>query len=205
MRLYLIRHGETAHNRNRIMQGHEEVPLNDTGIEQAARLGRRMAELPLDHIYASDLRRAAMTAAIMAGITGRPLTYHEGFRERHPGELSGISYDEAQAFFTDPDYHPPGGESVPDFAGRVQQAFDWLVQQEGGRGRSVAVVTHGMVCAAYLSQCVGLDMEHILGKTWPNTCITIADFNGSGWQLVSQGDASHLDGMPEFIDHVTGG
>ncbi len=187
------------------MQGHEEIPLNDTGIEQAARLGRRFADVHLDHIYASDLRRATMTAAILAAYTGKPITYHEGFRERHPGELTGVPYEQSMAFFTDPDCHPAGGESVPEFGKRVLDAFDWLVDKEGGTDRHIAVVTHGMVCGAYLKLCIGMPLEEITATTWPNTCVTTADFNGNGWQLIEQGCATHLEGMPEFIDHATGG
>ena len=42
MRVYLIRHGETDYNRERRMQGHGEVPLNDTGIAQVTRLAQRL-------------------------------------------------------------------------------------------------------------------------------------------------------------------
>ncbi len=70
MRIYLIRHGETAFNKDRVMQGHSPVPLNDTGIDQATRLGRRLAGMPLDHIYASDLKRTEMTAEILAKAGG---------------------------------------------------------------------------------------------------------------------------------------
>lgn len=205
MRLYLIRHGETAFNRSRVMQGHDEIPLNDTGIEQAARLGRRFEDVRLDHIYASDLRRATMTAAILGAFTGAPITYHEPFRERHPGELTGIPYDQALAFFTDPACHPKGGESVPEFAERVVNAFAWLVEQERGAERHVAVVTHGMVCGAFMRLCIGMPMDEIASTTWPNTCVTTAEHDGAEWRLVEQGCAAHLDGMEAFVDHATGG
>lgn len=205
MRLYLIRHGETAFNRSRVMQGHDEIPLNDTGIEQAARLGRRFEHVRLDHIYASDLRRATMTAAILAAFTETPITYYEGFRERHPGELTGVPYDRAMAFFTDPACHPRGGESVPDFADRVVKAFDWLVEREGQTDRHVAVVTHGMVCGAFLRLCIGMPLDEIAATVWPNTCVTTAEHNGAGWQLLEQGCAAHLEGMEAFVDHATGG
>lgn len=37
--IYLIRHGETLWNRERRIQGHQDVPLSETGLEQARRLG----------------------------------------------------------------------------------------------------------------------------------------------------------------------
>lgn len=194
MRLYLIRHGETEGNARRVMQGYGEVPLNDRGIEQAARLGRRMAKMPVDRIVASDLRRAAMTACIIAAHTGTPIVWDSGFYERDPGALTGLSFDDAMPFFTDPDFVPPEGESIPAFTGRVEKAFAALLEDEANRGKNVAVVSHGMVCGAFMRVCLGKSLEETIGLQWPNTSLTIADFNGA-WELVSQGDASHLEGM----------
>lgn len=192
MRLYLIRHGETDYNKNRIIQGHTEVPLNDTGIAQATRLALRMKSIPLDLIYASDLRRAAMTATILASHTGVPLLYEPGFRERNPGDLCHLSYEEAAAFFSDPAYIPPSGESVADFEARTCEAFDQLIEREYRRNRHIAVVSHGMVCACFFRNQLNLPPEDQGRTRWRNTSVTIADYDGD-WRLVTLGDASHLD------------
>lgn len=133
MRVYLIRHGETEYNRTMKVQGHAEIPLNDLGIRQAARLARRFSGVRLDRIYASDLRRATMTAAILAAQTGAPLLYDPGLRERDPGDLTHKDYQESIRFFTDPDYEPPGGETHHDFLHRVRQTFEALIEREVAR------------------------------------------------------------------------
>ena len=206
MRLYLIRHGETEYNHLGIMQGYGEVPLNDAGIDQAMRLGRRMADFPVDRIVSSDLRRAAMTACIVAAHTGKPLTWDEGFRERDPGELTNVPHEKAMRFFTDPDFEPPGGESVPVFTERVEDAFSRLLAEEDGSDRHIAVVSHGMVCGAFMRVFFGKTRDELADVHWPNTSLSIADYNGS-WSMVMQGDASHLDnpasrGTP--AQHATG-
>jgi broad specificity phosphatase PhoE len=197
LRLYLIRHGETEYNKNKIIQGHTEVPLNDTGIAQATRLAERMKRVTIDLIYASDLRRAAMTAAILASHTGVPLVYEPGFRERNPGALCHRSYEEAAAFFGDPLYHPPEGESVPEFERRTNEAFERLARVEGGNGRHIAVVSHGMVCACFLRNQLRVAPEEQGRHRWRNTSVTIADYvrvhAGGRWELVTLGDASHLE------------
>ena len=53
--LILIRHGETAWNRELRFQGHADVPLNDIGHEQARRLGLRLAGETARHLISSDL------------------------------------------------------------------------------------------------------------------------------------------------------
>lgn len=133
MRVYLIRHGETEYNRTMKVQGHAEIPLNDLGIAQAARLARRFTGVRLDRIYASDLRRATMTAAILAAHTGAPLLYDPGLRERDPGDLTHKDYQESIRFFTDPAYEPPGGETHHDFLARVRKTFEALIEREVAR------------------------------------------------------------------------
>ncbi len=192
MRLYLIRHGETDYNREQRVQGHGPVPLNAAGIDQVSRLARRVAaEGPLDHIYASDLRRTVMTAEILAAHTRAPITYDPLFRERDPGDLSEKTYDEARAFFTELPYVPPNGESVQVFLDRVQRAIDRLLSAESNNGRRVALVTHGMFCRGFM-QHLGRDPFEV--QAWRNASLTVADYAPNiGWQIHTLACTSHLD------------
>ena len=190
MKLYLIRHGETDYNRDRIFQGHAEIPLNSAGIDQAARLARRLASEPIDRIYASDLRRTAMTAAILSAIGGAPIVYDAGFRERDPGALTHMPYEAGLGFFGDPAYVPPGGESLGAFDARIGAAFAELARKESGR--AVAVVTHGMVCAAFLRTCARWQEEEDRRIRWRNTSLTLARHDGA-WNIDVLCDVSHLD------------
>lgn len=203
MRLYLIRHGETEHNRTQRVQGHGPVPLNDTGVDQVTRLAKRVAaETQLDHIYSSDLRRTQMTAEILAAHTRAPVTYDPLYRERDPGDLSDLTYEEARAFFTELPYVPPNGESVQVFLDRVRRAMDRIVELEGGRDRQVALVTHGMFLRGFMSVCLGRD--HLEVGTWRNSCLTIVDYTpGRGWDLSLLACASHLD-EESAPTHATG-
>lgn len=203
MRLYLIRHGETEHNRTQRVQGHGPVPLNDTGVDQVTRLARRVAaETALDHIYASDLRRTQMTAEILAAHTRAPITYDPLFRERDPGDLSEKTYEEARAFFTELPYVPPNGEGVEVFLERVRRAMQRIVELEGARDRRVALVTHGMFLRGFMHVCLGRD--HLEVPTWRNSCLTIADYSpGDGWNVRTLACAAHLDAV-DAATHATG-
>jgi broad specificity phosphatase PhoE len=203
MRLYIIRHGETEYNKQRIVQGYGEIPLNDEGIAQAARLADRLAEARVDEIVSSDLRRAVMTAAIAAARTGAHIRYDTDFRERNPGSHVDQHYDEAAAFFTDYHYEPPEGESVAAFNERVRAAFEALAKKDGATDKHIALVTHGMVCAAFAH--VYLEHDNILETTgnWRNTSITVVDYKDGQWTLVALGDAAHLDPIDDEA-HSTG-
>ena len=199
MRLYLIRHGETDYNRDRIIQGHSKVPLNKTGISQAGCLGVRLREAKLDQIYSSDLMRAAMTARILSVHTGTPMDFDPGFRERNPGDLTDKSHEEAIRFFNDPDFEPPNGETVKAFDARITAALWSLIQREAGRDRTIAVVSHGMVCGSFLRNHLDCPPEQQQGVQWRNTSVTIADYDGR-WRVVTLCDSSHLDDLEEAAD-----
>lgn len=203
MRIYLIRHGETDYNREARMQGHGEVPLNDLGILQATRLGQRLASESIDHIYASDLRRTVMTAAVVASHTGASVSYDAGFRERDPGDLTGQYYETCLEFFHDDTFEPPGGESVPVFHDRVRKAFESLAEREGGNGRRLAVVTHGMVCMAFHRIFTPDLLEGLDDFTSKNASMSTLHYDGQ-WHTEQMLDASHLDGV-DLLDTRSSG
>ena len=65
-----IRHGETDWNLDARIQGHTDIPLNDTGLWQAEQLAQALADEPLAHIYSSDLLRAWATAQALSRANG---------------------------------------------------------------------------------------------------------------------------------------
>ena len=65
--LIVIRHGETDWNRQHRFQGQIDVPLNAVGLAQADRLGKRLADEPIDVLVCSDLQRACRTALPLHG------------------------------------------------------------------------------------------------------------------------------------------
>ncbi len=192
MRLYIVRHGETEFNRNRMMQGYHEIPLNERGIRQATLLAHRLKEEQLDRIISSDLRRAVMTACIVASHTGAPMDYDPALRERNPGLLTGKSYDEEPRFFTDVDFIPPEGEGVRAFRSRVRQTFEHLADQAHLATERVAVITHGLVCHAFVTEFFGEDAAEGIGSR--NAALTVAEFDAGQWSLVARDCAIHLAG-----------
>jgi 2,3-bisphosphoglycerate-dependent phosphoglycerate mutase len=194
MRLFVVRHGETEYNRNRKMQGYQEIPLNDRGIAQAAQLAKRLASENIDHILCSDLRRAVMTGCIVAARTGASMSYDAGLRERDPGELVEQSYDVAPQFFWDVNYVPPGGESVPDFRARVRSAFTRIREEFEGKCGTLVVVAHGHVCHAFVDEFFGSAYSDGVGTA--NAAITIARLEGGEWTLEQASCTAHLKESP---------
>lgn len=93
---YFIRHGETDWNKAGVMQGHTDIPLNDTGISQAQAAARAFATLPVQRVYCSDLLRARRTAEIINAERGLPMSVEPMLRERSFGIFEGKTRDAMQ-------------------------------------------------------------------------------------------------------------
>src|SRR5262249_59998055 len=85
----LARHGETDWNRARRWQGHADRPLTERGRAQAVALAERLADIALDAIYASDLRRARETADFVAARQGLAVLELREVREGEVGSWEG--------------------------------------------------------------------------------------------------------------------
>jgi broad specificity phosphatase PhoE len=157
MAILLIRHGETAGNRDRIIQL-PDIPLSDRGLDQAARLGRRLARAPIAEIWSSHLRRAHQTAEAIERTTGIALALHTELEERNFGDLRGTPYAELRVDPFVPNYDPPGGEGWNAFHERVDRTWERIerhwYERFAGRddGAHLAVVSHGLFLRSLLER-----------------------------------------------------
>src|SRR5690349_17894064 len=108
--IFLIRHGETAWNREGRIQGQRDTPLSPRGEEQSRRLSARLKNFSLDEVYSSDSLRSRQTAEIALEGRQLPIAFSAGWRERNYGEWEGktwaelhrLSSAEADRFDQDP-------------------------------------------------------------------------------------------------------
>jgi probable phosphoglycerate mutase len=114
-RLLLWRHGQTAWNAADRVQGQLDIDLSEVGRAQAEAAAASLAELHPDLIVASDLRRAADTAAALAAVTGLDVAYDARLRERHYGEWQGLTNQEIAARWPEANERWRSGLPVPEF------------------------------------------------------------------------------------------
>jgi len=199
-RLVLVRHGETAWNRETRIQGHTDIPLSDHGHWQARQVGAALRDEGIDAIYSSDLQRALDTARAVAEATGLPLSLEAGLRERHFGAFEGLTHDEIMSRHPeegrrwrerDPHYGPQGGETLTVFYERVIGAALKLAALHPGQ--TIALVAHGGVldCFYRAATHVGLQSP----RTWQiaNASINRLFLTEQGFGLVGWADTRHLD------------
>ena len=68
MKIWITRHGQTALNKQKLMQGLTDEPLNETGIQQAKEARKKIGDIHFDAVYASPLQRAIQTASIIGNV-----------------------------------------------------------------------------------------------------------------------------------------
>jgi len=145
---HLLRHGRTEHTPERRYSGRNDLPLSVTGRAEAEAAAARAAELGIEVVVASTVRRARETAEIVAGSLGLPVEYDDDLVELDFGDLEGLTLDEARTkhplatrrFMSDVTVAAPGGESIADVSVRVARARRRLLDRHAGR--TVLVVSH---------------------------------------------------------------
>lgn len=199
-RIIAIRHGETTWNVDTRIQGHLNIPLNDTGRRQAHRMALALRSNPITAIYASDLARAWETAQYLGRALRVEVTREEGLRERGFGEFEGKTYAEIEALMPeqsrrwrqrDPHFAPPGGESLLALRHRVVAATEQLAARHPGE--LIALVGHGGVMDVLYRAATRLDIQ--APRTWAlgNAAINRLLWTPGGFTLVGWADTQHLD------------
>ncbi|QRF56840.1 histidine phosphatase family protein [Variovorax sp. UC122_21] len=206
--IILIRHGETAWNRELRFQGHADVPLNDMGHEQARRIGLRLAqETAVQHVISSDLLRAQQTAAPGASQLSLPIVTTASLREQFFGIAEGMRSDEIQALhpraweewleFRE-DHAMPEGETAREFHARIVAALGTIAGAH--RGQHLIVVTHGGVLDMVWRTAHGLSLSGPRRSEIPNAGfnrIRIADPAApEAIEIVEWADTRHLADLP---------
>ena len=164
--LTLVRHGRTRANAGGLLQGHVDNELDDVGHDQAAVLGAALdAIAPVRRVVASPLLRARQTAAAIGRHVGRDVEVDPRWIELDYGDFDGrpmasIPAETWATWRSDPDFRPPGGESMTELAVRVRDALVDLARDDDAG--HVVVVSHVSPIKAAVAWALGVD----IGVSW---------------------------------------
>lgn len=177
--LILVRHGETDWNLARRLQGHADIPLNDTGRAQARAAARVLVGFRPVRLWSSDLVRARQTAEEIGAATGLVVECDPRLREYDVGRRSGLTAEEAADRY--PRQHAdhragrsatvlPEEETTDHVHDRVLPAlteyFDELAAGETG-----VAVLHG--------DCLRVGLLALIGWPWQDARALAAMSNGA--------------------------
>jgi probable phosphoglycerate mutase len=216
MRLYLVRHGQTAWNAQKRFMGQLDIPLDETGRAQVAALGNRLKDEHVDMIYASDLSRAWDTALAiesclashadplaLPAVAGHCIKPDPRLREMNFGDWQGLTYAEIQerdpqnlAHWEEDRLHhaPPNGETLLDFSERVISAYrEWCTAHAE---QKILLVGHGGSLQLLLAHALGLSPDKFWQLQLSNASLTDLRVYDSGAILNLLNDTCHLPEPP---------
>lgn len=203
-RVLLIRHGETAWNRDGRWQGHCDVPLSPEGHEQAARLAAylRRQSPGIRTVYSSDLRRALETARAVAAELAAELRETPTWREIDVGRWSGLLRSDIEKQYADDWQRIAAGEDLPRGGGETFSAFSERIVhtlnalRDRHAGETVAVVTHGGAIRAALLHVLGLPWSRLREvASIGNTAVNELAWDGSAWFPGRRNLMAHLSAV----------
>jgi broad specificity phosphatase PhoE len=173
---------------------------------QAQILARRLANLPLEKIYSSDLSRSLETTAIITALQPKtvPVLPMADLRECHYGLWEGLTYEEISERFVE-DWQawvrggrigsPTGGEDFVALGTRAGRVFDTAVQE----GKTVLISAHRGPIRAIICHALGLEQSFRSRFFVTNCSLSAIECHPDHRpRLVLLNDTSHLQGLPEI-------
>ena len=152
--LFLVRHGETVDNANKIMQGQTQGQLNEEGVRQAQQLREQLAGTSIDAVVSSDLKRAVDTARIVAGPHGLEVVTTPLLRERDWGSFTGRYIPDLKD-----EVWPDDIETLDAMLARAGRFLSFIKAQYPGK--TVLAVGHGIINKAIQAVFYGKQMREV--------------------------------------------
>ncbi|MDB5038541.1 MAG: 2,3-bisphosphoglycerate-dependent phosphoglycerate mutase [Bacteriovoracaceae bacterium] len=197
--LLLLRHGQSAWNKENRFTGWIDVDLAPAGIEEAEKAGDAISKLNLkwDMAHTSRLKRAQKTLDIVLKKLKQnpPIWIDSALNERFYGDLQGLDKDETRKKFGDEQVHiwrrsfdvpPPGGESLQDTSKRTLPYFKNYILPEIKSGKNILVVAHGNSLRSIIMDVEKLSPEEILKRELATGVPLVYQIDANGKVLKSE-------------------
>jgi glucosyl-3-phosphoglycerate phosphatase len=197
-RIVCLRHGQTLWNVEHRFQGHSDIPLDETGLAQAARAASLLASLRPTLIVSSDLSRANETALALGRLAGLEVAVDKQLRERGGGEWEGLTREEIAERWPAEyvAWEAPGGEPVSEVAARVSASMRrWAAELD--KDGLLVIASHGAALRLGIASLLGLPEE-----LWPalgglgNCSWSVLEEGRTGWRLLEHNAGT----LPEPIN-----
>ena len=183
MKILLVRHGETDFNKNKLIQGHSDIVLNETGKEQAINAGQKITNFDIDAVFSSPLKRALETARLMLDNSNNSqnerldLVTDSRLIEKYFGDFEGLTFDEYfKALDTGSNL-----ETIEQEENVYKRAHSFFLDKyKDYNNKTILVVCHGALIRIFLRE-LGLYPE--TRELIKNTALNILRFDGSDFVL----------------------
>lgn len=205
MKIYLVRHGETAWNQAGLLQGQTDIDLNAQGFAQAAEAAERLKEVPFEIAFCSPLIRARHTAETIVGGRKISLITDERLRELNFGPWEGVDIrtikDAASQPFTNPgSYIPPdGAESFAQLYARSGEFVKQVLLPLEGTYETVLVVAHGGVDRSILNPVLNIPVDDFWRMHMGNCATAILDCTDGKLSMLEYTDSQSANTKSKLL------
>ncbi|RJR34853.1 MAG: histidine phosphatase family protein [Deltaproteobacteria bacterium] len=198
-RIILVRHGETPWNKDKIFRGTVDIPLNDTGREEAELAGEWLQKETIHAAYSSPLSRARDTAAAICRHHKLQVQDLPGLGDINYGEWQSLPLTEVKKVYADlyrqwetapHTVRFPRGETLEEVEQRAWAAVEEVVKRHPGR--TVLLAAHRAVNKVLIARFIGLDNSHFWRIGQDTTAINRFHLVGDVWHIMSVNDNCHL-------------
>ena len=200
MKIYLLRHGETAWNREGRFQGQIDIPLNDRGLSQAREMAAAAANWNPTAIYSSPLRRTMQVAETLSHEVELQATPEPRLKELDLGKLDGITGDVMRSKWattydawrnTPGHVVMPGGESLAHLQNRAWQAI-LDMERTHIEDDVLLVVSHNFAIRTIITRILGMPWSHFHNMYLNLASVCMLESNNRGRRLLGYNNTAHL-------------
>lgn len=197
MKVYLVRHGETAWNKARKLQGQTDIPLNDYGIELAEITAKALEDINFDYVLSSPLIRAVQTADIIKRNDSLKTNIDERLKEIHFGECEGVKIPTFEEVGINPiwnfefdteNYIPAeGGETFFDVYDRTKEFMEEVLIPMEGKHENILIVGHGCMNRTIINRYIGIALKDFWQVRLDNCAVSILDIKDGDVTVIEPG------------------
>jgi broad specificity phosphatase PhoE len=200
--IILVRHGQTPWNKDKIFRGSRDIPLNDTGREEARLAGEWLKGETIHAAYCSPLSRARDTGEAFARHHGLPVRDLPGLTDLCYGDWEGLPLAEVKVRYADlygqwetapHTVRFPNGETLDEVRERALKAVAEVVGRHPGK--IVLLAAHRAVNKVLIAALTGLDNSHFWRIGQDTTAINRFQLVGDTWHIMLVNDTCHLRGL----------
>jgi broad specificity phosphatase PhoE len=202
--VYLVRHGETAWNKEEIFRGRTDISLNEIGFREAQLVGDYLKGKDIQVIYSSPLSRAMETARGIAQVFNLKVQPLEGIIDMSFGKWEGLPLKEVQPrdgeLYRQWREEPhlvtlPGGESLDEVRVRAMAALEGVIQYH--KGMNIVLVSHRVVNKVIICGILGIDNSHFWQIGQDTAAVNLIQYKEGKYILSLLNETCHLKPLQE--------
>jgi len=198
MRLILVRHGQTSLNEKNVFRGRLDIPLNETGIQQANAIAKRLSTFNVKSIYSSPLKRALETAQVIGRKLNINTEIDDNLIDFNFGKWQGLTIEEVEKKF--PELYEswlrsphmikiPDGEDLGLIRKRVSKVLNKLIEYNEN---NIVIVSHRVILKILICAVLSLDNSYFWRIIQDVGAISILDNKDGQFSLSLLNDICHL-------------